>query len=203
MLIVGINGSPDPDGNTACLLGHVLDAAAGRGAETRLIHAAAMVESAGGTPFCTVCSNPCNASCFSGSPLEEAYGALQAADAVVIGSPVYFGTVSAQLKAFFDKTRQLRNRKALYNKIGAGVTVAASRYGGQETTLRALHDIMLVHGMLLAGDGFGEADCGHHGVCALRPAAGDHAALHRASLLAARLVEVCQATAALRKMPWH
>jgi len=199
MLIVGINGSPDPDGNTAFLLKRTLAAAEARGACTELIHAAAKVASAGGSPFCTVCSNPCNASCFKGSPLERAYETLARADAIIIGSPVYFGTVTAQLKAFFDKTRQLRNRKGLYNKIGAGVTVAASRYGGQETTMRALHDIMLVHGMMIVGDGFGEADCGHHGVCAQRPAAEDSAAHTRADLLAARLVEVCHATAALRQ----
>ena len=65
--------------------------------------------------------------------------------------------------------------------------------------MRALHDIMLVHGMILVGDGFGEADCGHHGVCAQRPASADNDAIKRTDLLAARMVEVCGATAALRK----
>lgn len=199
MLIVAINGSPDPDGNTAFLLKHTLAAAEARGAETLLIHAAAKVASTGGTPFCTVCSNPCDATCFKGSPLEYAYEIMAKADAIILGCPVYFGTVTAQLKAFFDKTRLLRNQKGLYNKIGAGVTVAASQYGGQETTMRALHDIMLVHGMIIVGDGFGEADCGHHGVCAKRPASADNDAIKRTDLLAARLVEVCRATGALRK----
>jgi len=45
--------------------------------------------------------------------LEEAYEILKKADAIVMGSPVYFGSVSAQLKAFFDKTRKLRSEKAL------------------------------------------------------------------------------------------
>ncbi len=198
MLIVAINGSPDPDGNTAFLLKRILAATEARGSETLLIHAAAKVESTGGTPFCTVCSNPCDATCFKGSPLEHAYAIMAKADAIILGSPVYFGTVTAQLKAFFDKTRLLRSQKGLYNKIGAGVTVAASKYGGQETTMRAMHDIMLVHGMIIVGDGFGEADCGHHGVCAQRPAASDNDAHKRADLLAARLVEVCRATATLR-----
>ncbi len=199
MLIVAINGSPDPDGNTAFLLKRILAATEARGAETLLIHAAAKMASTSGTPFCTVCSNPCAGTCFKGSPLAQAYETMAKADAIILGSPVYFGTLTAQLKAFFDKTRQLRNRKGLYNKIGAGVTVGASKYGGQETTLRALHDIMLVHGMILVGDGFGEADCGHHGVCAQRPASADNDAHKRADLLAARLVEVCRATAALRQ----
>lgn len=199
MLIVAINGSPDPDGNTAFLLKRTLAAAETRGAETLLMHAATKVASTGGAPFCTVCSNPCNGTCFKDTPLEQAYETMAKADAIILGSPVYFGTVTAQLKAFFDKTRRLRRQQELYNKIGAGVTVAASKYGGQETTMRALHDIMLVHGMILVGDGFGDADCGHHGVCAQRPASTDNDALKRADLLAARLVEVCRATAALRQ----
>jgi len=199
MLIVAINGSPDPDGNTAFLLKRTLAAAEARGAETLLIHAAAKMASISGTPFCTVCSNPCAGVCFKGTPLDHAYETMAKADGIILGSPVYFGTVTAQLKAFFDKTRLLRSQKGLYNKIGAGVTVAASKYGGQETTMRALHDIMLVHGMILVGDGFGEADCGHHGVCAQRPASADNDAIKRTDLLAARMVEVCGATAALRK----
>ena len=52
-------------------------------------------------------------------------------------------------ESFFDKTRKLRGEKALYNKVGAGITVGASKYGGQETTIKALHDIMLVQEWLL------------------------------------------------------
>jgi multimeric flavodoxin WrbA len=77
--------------------------------------------------------------------------------------------------------------------------VGGSRYGGQETTLRALHDIMLIHGMIVVGDGFADADCGHHGVCAHRPAVEDEAAHKRCDILARRVVEVCRATASLRQ----
>lgn len=198
MLIVAINGSPDPDGNTAFLLKRTLAAAENHGAQTQLIHAAAKVSSVDGTPFCTVCSNPCDGRCYRDTPLEAAYDLLAKADGVLLGSPVYFGTVTAQLKAFFDKTRRLRKQFGLYNKVGAGVTVAASPYGGQETTIRALHDIMLVHGMMIVGDGFTDGDCGHHGVCAHRPASADNNAIKRAELLAARMTQVCKATATLR-----
>jgi multimeric flavodoxin WrbA len=198
MRIIGINGSPRPKGSTAFLLERILHTAGTLGAETRLFHAGTLLAEAGGTPFCTVCSNPCSGMCYKGTTLENAYAALQDADAVILGSPVYFGTVSGQLKAFFDKTRMLRMQKGLYNTVGAGVTVAASKYGGQETAMRALHDIMLVHGMILVGDGHADADCGHHGVCAHRPASEDTAAQHRADILARRLVEVCLATDTLR-----
>ncbi len=53
MLIVAINGSPDPDGNTAFLLKRILAATEARGAETLLIHAAAKM------PRCGNAADPC------------------------------------------------------------------------------------------------------------------------------------------------
>ena len=62
---------------------------------------------------------------------------------------------------------------------------------GRETTIRALHDIMLVHGMTIVGDGFFEDDCGHHGVCAHNPAENDEFAVKRAEILAKRIFDIC------------
>ncbi|MCX7841607.1 MAG: flavodoxin family protein [Clostridia bacterium] len=190
MLIVGLNGSPNENGNTKFLLNTVMEQASTLGAKTRILEAGELLSSAKHA-FCKACSNPCSGACYKGTKLEEAFETLKKADAIVLGTPVYFGTVSAQIKAFFDKTRKLRVEKAFYNKVGAGVTVAASKYGGQETTMKALHDIMLVHGMIVVADGFGQDDCGHHGVCSQRPAQNDEFAIKRARILAKRLVEVC------------
>lgn len=199
MLIIGINGSPNTDGNTATLLTRILETSENLGANTQLLHAGELIKSTGGSSFCTVCNNPCPGICYEGKPLQDAFNLLRAADALILGSPVYFGTISSQLKAIFDKTRKLRSEKSLYNTIGAAVSVGGSTYGGQETTIRTLHDIMLVHGMLIVGDGFKDDDCGHLGVCAKRPVLDDTPALKRADILAHRIVEVCQATQSLRQ----
>lgn len=191
MLIVGLNGSPNKDGDTKFLLNTVLEAAKSLGAQTMILEVQKLLNSCK-NPFCVACSNPCSGVCYKGTKLEEAYEILKKADAIVMGSPVYFGSVSAQLKAFFDKTRRLRGEKAFYNKIACGVTVGASKYGGQETTMKALHDMMLVHGMTIVGDGYIGDDCGHHGVSAQRPAKEDEFALKRASILAKRLVDACK-----------
>jgi len=190
MFIIGLNGSPNKNGNTRFLLEKVLETAEGLGAETLLLHAGELVNSAK-HPFCIACSSPCNGSCFKGTKLEEAFELMKKADGIVFGSPVYFGTVSGQLKAFFDKTRMLRKEKGLYNTLAAGVTVGSSKYGGQETTMKALHDSMLIHGMIIVGDGYGENDCGHQGVSSQRPAREDENAILRAEILGKRMVEVC------------
>lgn len=190
MLIVGLNGSPNKEGNTKFLLNTVLNKAQSLGAETKIIEVFDVIKTAKYS-FCTVCSNPCSGICYQGTDLEKAFELLKKADGVVFGSPVYFGTVSAQLKALFDMSRKIRGEKGLYNTVGAAVTVGNAKYGGQETTIKALHDIMLVQGMIIIGDGFYEDDCGHHGVCAQKPSDQDSFALQRADILAKRLVEVC------------
>jgi multimeric flavodoxin WrbA len=197
MLIIGLNGSPNKNGNTKVLLAKILGQAKSLGAETMILEVPELLKSAK-QPFCIACSAPCSGQCFESTALGDAFELLAKADGVVFGSPVYFGSVSGQLKAFFDKTRKLRGEKSLYNKVGAGATVGNSKYGGQETTMKALHDIMLVQGMIIVGDGYGDDDCGHHGVCAQRPGGEDSFALKRAEILGKRLVEVCKATESLR-----
>lgn len=197
MLIVGLNGSPNKNGGTRFLLDKVLETARSMGAETAVIDVGEVLNTSKHV-FCTACSSPCTAVCYKGTPLEEAFELMKKADGLVLGSPVYFGSVSAQLKALFDKSRKQRGEKAFYNKVAAGVTTGASRFGGQETTLKAMHDMMLVQGMIIVGDGYVEADMGHHGACAQKPAEKDENAAARAAILGRRLFEVCQATRAIR-----
>ena len=186
LYIVAINGSPHKNGNTAFLLNEILENLAQKGADTKIIHAQSAVLSSK-SPYCTACSMPCNKSCFVGTELEIAYENLAKADAIILGSPVYFGTVSAQIKAFFDKARSIRG--SFTGKLSVAVSCGGARFGGQETTVKALHDIALVHGMTIIGDGSRGTDAGHHGVCAQAPANEDANAVKRAEITANRILE--------------
>ena len=187
MYLLAVNGSPLKKGNTAHLLELVLKAVEEEGVETRTLHVMDALEGQK-RPYCIACSSPCREICHEESPeLREACGLLEGCAGLVLGSPVYFGTVSGQLKSFWDKTRAARSRRSLAGKPGAGVSVGAARFGGQETTLRALHDMMIIHGMRIVGDGALEDDAGHHGVCAQRPAEEDTFAAGRARILGKRL----------------
>ncbi|MEW5762727.1 MAG: flavodoxin family protein [Bacillota bacterium] len=198
MLVVAVNGSPRRSGNTVRLLTCALDEAAKLGAETILLHA---VDGLAGlkTQYCIHCSSPCRGVCYEGTVLARMFGILRQADGVILGSPVYFGTVAAPLKAFWDKTRRLRKEKALLNVVGGGVVTGASRFGGQEMTLRVLHEMMLSQGMTIVGDGhLSDEDAGHHGACAQEPVEKDTLGLGRAHVLGRRVFEVAQATVPLR-----
>jgi len=198
MLIVALNGSPHREGNTACLLNEALHTVRDAGAETALLHVG---EGLAGvkTPFCLCCSTPCAGSCYRGTLLSEMLALLRLADGVIMGSPVYFGTVSGQLKSFWDKTRRLRSEKSLVDVVGGCVAVGSSRYGGQEATLHAMQEMMLTQGMTVVGDGHTDDDAGHQGACAQRPAQDDREALKRAGILAKRVFAVAAATAGLRQ----
>jgi len=197
MLILAINGSPRPDGNIAYILRSVQKVIQEAGAEFLFLQISEILKGQK-QPFCIACSNPCEGLCFKGTHLEDILKIMRTADGLLIGSPVYFSTVAAPLKAFWDKTRMLRREKALCNVVGGAVAVGNANFGGQETTLRAIHDMMLCQGMTIVGDGYPGDDAGHQGVCAQNPASDDKEALKRVQSLAKRVVEVAGATRDLR-----
>ena len=185
MKIIAINGSVNKEGNTFYLLDKILKICKNGGADTQMINAAEAVGDAK-TPFCTCCSTPCSKICYKGSLLDEAYKAIEEADAVIFGSPVYFGSMSAQLKAFFDKTRDVRARKAWVGIPAGVVSVGGSKYGGQEATVNAIQDCLFTSGMTIFGSGYFTTDGGQMGIGAHRPACEDDFANGRCESMAAR-----------------
>ncbi len=188
MKVLMLNGSPNKDGNINYLLEYMSAILKENNTDTEIINVQEALLSAT-VPFCVCCSSPCNQSCYKGTFLEETLDKMEKADCIVFGSPVYFGSMSGQLKCLFDKTRTLRGKKALIGKMGCAVVCGASKFGGQETTVRAIHDAMLVDGMTIIGASSSEFGAGHLGVSAVRPAKDDENALSRASLLAHRILE--------------
>ncbi|MCK8828065.1 flavodoxin family protein [Natroniella acetigena] len=191
MKVIGINGSPHQDGNTSLMLTKALEGAKNEGAEVELINIATALEELE-VPFCEHCSSPCTQVCYQGTLIEKHLDLLGAADGVIIGSPVYFGTVSGQLKAFWDLTRALRSEKSLINTVGGALAVGASRFGGQETTVRALQDMMLIQGMTVVGDGIVEDNAGHQGACGQKEVKEDQVAQQQAMILGKRVARVAK-----------
>jgi len=83
---------------------------------------------------------------------------------LLLGSPVYMGGMTAQLKAFLDRTVMFRrNGFALKDWIGGALTIGGSRNGGQDLTLQNIHASMMIHDMIIAGDGHNTAHFGGAG----------------------------------------
>jgi NAD(P)H dehydrogenase (quinone) len=82
---------------------------------------------------------------------------LLAADAVVIGSPVYFANMAGDVKAFFDSWAKMglfQGRK-MRNKVGAAFATGGSPSSGKELTIVGIHAAMLVNRMVIASGGGG------------------------------------------------
>jgi len=104
--------------------------------------------------YCKVC-NACKKNggiCIVKDGYEEIAAKMKEADAIIVGSPVYFGSITGMLKTLFDRSRTLRVNWALKDKICAAIAVGATKHGGQEHTLQAIHSWALIHGMILVAD---------------------------------------------------
>lgn len=123
MKILGISGSPVKNGNNEKAIDYALQKAKEKG------------------------------KCSIKDAMEEIRPKLIGADAIIVASPVYFGSLSSQLKALFDRTLVLRRDNfRLKNKIGAAIAIGRSRNGGQEFTIQTIHNWMHIHGMIVVGD---------------------------------------------------
>jgi NAD(P)H dehydrogenase (quinone) len=81
-------------------------------------------------------------------------GDLLKADAIIMGSPVYYGTMAAPLKKLFDDS--VSNHGQLDGKIGGAFSSSANIAGGNETTISDILNAMLIHGMIIQGDPQGD-----------------------------------------------
>ena len=84
-------------------------------------------------------------------------------DGIIAGSPVYFGSMAAELKEVFD--RFVGIRKKLGDKIGAAFATSGDDTGGKETTIISIIQAFLIYGMIVVGDPLDAT--GHYGVACL------------------------------------
>jgi NAD(P)H dehydrogenase (quinone) len=75
-------------------------------------------------------------------------------DAIVIGSPTYYGSMAAEIKKLFDESVKFHGQ--LEGKVGAAFTSSANIGGGNETTIMDILDALLIHGMVVQGNSAGD-----------------------------------------------
>jgi NAD(P)H dehydrogenase (quinone) len=87
---------------------------------------------------------------------EVATDDLLSSDAVVVGSPVYFGTMSGEVKTFFDnwllKFGVFRDAK-MRNKVGGAFATGGAISNGKEGTMLAILEAMLMSQMIVVSGG--------------------------------------------------
>ena len=104
MNIIAINGSPRKNWNTATLLEHALKGAESQGAKTTLIHLYDMNYK--GCRSCFACKKRDGKSYGTCAVIDDAAPILEKireVDGLILGSPIYFGTVSGEMKSFMER----------------------------------------------------------------------------------------------------
>ncbi len=184
MYVIGISGSPRKNGNTTILVKEVLKHIKGKGVKKRFISLAGLN------------INPCDScdrcwkektDCVIDDDIKWIIKEIEKADVIILGSPTYFGMVSAQLKMLIDRTVSLYEKETFINKIGAAVvTNDVGSYGGR-LVVEAISQFFIPENIYAGGIiGQGGAELGH--------VKKDKKSLKKANQLAQRIMELAEIT---------
>jgi len=146
--IIGISGSPRSEGNTEFIVKEALNEAKKEGFETEFL-------SLSGKAI-----KPCDAclsckevkKCIIQDDFETIFTKMIEADGIILGSPVYFGSATPEIKALIDRAGYVSyqtGRRYFENKVGGPLVVA--RRAGQNFTLAQLLFFFLHQGMIVPG----------------------------------------------------
>jgi multimeric flavodoxin WrbA len=148
--VIAINGSARKDGNTAILINCALQELEREGIKTELIQLAG--QRVRGCTACLKCFEQRNKRCvIDDDCVNDCIQKMMAADGIILGSPVYFSDVTAEMKALIDRAGfvSMANGELFRRKVGAAA-IAVRRTGAIHTADTLLH-FLLGRDMILPG----------------------------------------------------
>lgn len=122
MKAIGISGSPRKDGNTDIITRHALKAIEEEGIETELISLAGLDIQP--CTACMACSR--GETCSIKDDLMPIYQKMKEADAIIISSPVYYGSATALVRGLMERAGFIssHNGRTFEGKVGGPLAVA-------------------------------------------------------------------------------
>jgi NAD(P)H dehydrogenase (quinone) len=93
-------------------------------------------------------------------------------DALIFGSPTYYGSTAAEIKKLLDDS--VKHHGKLAGRVGGAFTSSGMIGGGGETTILSILEALMIHGMIVIGDAtiqhygplaIGEPDAEVHKMC--------------------------------------
>ncbi|MDK2790126.1 MAG: hypothetical protein PWP15_633 [Methanothermococcus sp.] len=158
MKILGISASPRLQG-THFAINYALDYLNDKGCEIKYLSVSRKK-----LEFCIHCDFCIRKKegCIHKDDMDEFYDGLIWADGVILGTPVYQGNISGQLKTLMDRCRAIvaKDPQVLKGKYGMGIAIGGDRNGGQEVALRTIHDFYIINEMIPIGGGSFGANLG-------------------------------------------
>ena len=146
MKVIGVSGSPRKKGNTEFLIQLALDEIRKEGIDTEIITLAN--KTINPCNACMACKNDKNR-CAIEDDFEPIFIKMREADGLILGTPVYFGSATPNIKSFMDRTGYVcrQGENFFYRKVGAPIVVA--RRARQNFTLAQLTFFLLLMGMIV------------------------------------------------------
>lgn len=148
MKVVAFNGSPNKEGNTYHALKIVTDELVKEGIEVEIVHVGNKRIS--GCVACRQCAKNGNEKCvLPDDDVNEWIEKMKEADGILLGSPVHYSSIAANMKSFLDRAFFVTsvNNGMLRHKVGAAV--AAVRRSGGVTTFDQLNNYLNYSEMLM------------------------------------------------------
>jgi multimeric flavodoxin WrbA len=144
MRILGISGTPRDHGNSEILLDFALKPFGQNGWDVKKV----LISEKKINP-CKGCDN-CHATgiCCIDDDMKEVIDDFRCCNALIIATPVYYRTPTAQLIALFQRHYSVKNERPLQGKCGGAIAVGRGTGGGQAITINIIYTWMLSCGML-------------------------------------------------------
>ena len=143
MKVIIINGSPRKDGNTSIAVGELDKVFRAEGIETEIIQIGNM--DIRGCIGCASCKK--NGRCVFDDLVNEIAPKFEAADGLVLGSPVYYASANGTLTSFLDR---LFFSTGFDKRMKVGAAVVVARRGGTTATFDQLNKYFTISGMPIA-----------------------------------------------------
>ena len=153
MRVVAINGSARRNGNTAILINAALAPLADAGHEVELLQLAG--KQIRGCTACYKCEVTKDRTCSGLSDDGNAViDSMMHADALLLGSPVYFGDVTAELKAIIDRAGMVGRQNGNVWARKPGAAVVAVRRAGAMHAFDTINHFFLIGEMIVVGSSY-------------------------------------------------
>ena len=88
-------------------------------------------------------------------PLESAES-IADYDAIIVGSPSWYGGMSAEVKHVLDQLGSVSGGPSMVDKVGSAFSTASASQGGEEMTVQSILVVMMHQGMLIVPPAYGE-----------------------------------------------
>lgn len=155
MKVLAISGSGRKGGNTVTLIRRVCDALAAEGVESEIVELAGNVIP--GCRDCRVCIERKDRRCSVREDKELVNGLfakMAEADGLILGSPVYFGDVTPEIKALMDRTGRLNRANGNLLRRKPGAAVVAVRRAGAMHAFDSLNHFFSIAQMVTVGSSY-------------------------------------------------